>query len=121
MKFLIDNPLSSTVAEGLRHAGHDAAHVRDYRMQASADEIIFERAASEGRILISADTDFGTLLATRRSQFPSLILFRHDAARHPQNQLKLLLENLPAIQESLEKGSVVVFDGSRIRIRNLPF
>ena len=81
MNFLIDNALSPSVAELLRQAGHDAVHVRQYNLHASDDETIFDRAALEGRTLVSADTDFGTLLAMRNSTAPSVVLFRHGAPR----------------------------------------
>jgi hypothetical protein len=47
------------VAEGLRQAGHDAVHIRDYGLQRAQDEEIFVLAETEKRILISSDTDFG--------------------------------------------------------------
>ena len=65
MRFLVDNALSPDLARILRENGYEAAHVRDYALQAATDRTIFEFAAEKGFTLISADTDFGALLAAR--------------------------------------------------------
>lgn len=108
------------VAEALREGGHDTVHVRDYGLQAADDSIIFERAANEQRVLISADTDFGTLLALRERASPSIILFRRAATRRPDRQVRLLLDSLASLTAQLEEGSLVVIEEGRIRVRRLP-
>jgi predicted nuclease of predicted toxin-antitoxin system len=80
MKFLVDNALSPVVAAGLRHAGHDAIHVREYGLQTAEDEEIFVRAASEDRIIVPADTDFGH--SSQYDKRPSLRSFSFDEERN---------------------------------------
>ena len=89
-------------------------------MSASHNAEIFERAAAEDRIIVSADTDFGRLLALRSTTKPSVVLFRGATPRLPTEQAKLLVANLTQIENDLGSGALVAIESSRVRIRALP-
>ena len=82
--------------------------------------MVFDRAAEEGRVLVSADTDFGALLATRSTRKPSVIQFRGRGSRLPEALARTILSNLSQLAEALESGSIVTFEPSRVRVRALP-
>jgi predicted nuclease of predicted toxin-antitoxin system len=89
-------------------------------MHAASDEEIFNRAEQDDHVVVSADTDFGTLLAIRKQTTPSVILFRHGGQYRPADQAALLKANLPQLIGALEAGSIVVIQPDRMRIRALP-
>ncbi|WP_131764826.1 DUF5615 family PIN-like protein [Candidatus Protofrankia californiensis] len=120
MRFLLDNNLSQGLAVGLREAGHDVVHVRDVKLGAADDETVLAFARDEERILISADTDFGGILARSGCNRPSVILFRRDGGRRPAEQLALLLANLSQLADALDAGSMVILTDRLIRVRDLP-
>jgi predicted nuclease of predicted toxin-antitoxin system len=119
MRFLVDNAISPIVARKLVEAGYDTKHVRDLGMADASDEDILAFAESHDRVVISADTDFGTLLTLRRKSSPSFVLLRGDVERRPDLQADALVCELPGLEEHLRAGSIVVITRSRVRIRRL--
>ncbi len=122
MKFLVDNAISPLLAKLLSDKGFDAIHVRDIGIQHADDTTIFQRAFEEDRVIISADTDFGYLLANWDKNKPSAILFRKGIERNPIKQFEILELNLKdEVTQAIEKGSIVIIEPMRIRIKSLPF
>lgn len=119
MRFLVDNALSPFMARGLCLAGHDAVHVRDLGMAAAPDQEIMAAAMRENRIVLTADTDFGMLLAASKAVAPSVVIFRQSDKRPPR-VLDLFLANLSRIAGPLGEGAIVVFRDRGVRIRTLP-
>jgi predicted nuclease of predicted toxin-antitoxin system len=97
VKFLIDNNLSPLLAESLRAVGYDAVHLRDINMRDAADPAVLEYARSAECVLISADTDFGALLARSRAVGPSVILIRRLTGRRAAEQSAIIQANLPQV------------------------
>lgn len=81
---------------------------------------VLGRASSEERVLISHDTDFGTLLAALGLTTPSFILFRSSDPIRPDEQAALIIANLDGVIGELEAGAIVVFARGRLRTRRLP-
>ena len=120
MNLLIDNALSPSLSHLLQERGHDALHVREIGMQAAVDPEVFAVAMRDDRVLVSADTDFGALLAVRQEAKPSFILFRKSQGVRP----KVIADQIDTIcreyERELQLGCVLTITEERIRIRSLP-
>jgi predicted nuclease of predicted toxin-antitoxin system len=101
LRFLLDENLSPLLAGLLAASGHDTAHVRDLGLLTAADRLVLERARTDKRVLISADTDFGELHAASGALLPSVILLRRETDRSASSQAGLIgSDRRPGIDES---------------------
>ena len=120
MRLLLDANLSPRIAESLSAAGFDAVHVADLGLVTATDDVIFDRAAEHGLVVVTADSDFGALLAMRRATSPSVVHLRHVAELVAEEHLQLLVANLPQIADDLDRGAIVSLSPTRLAVRDLP-
>lgn len=119
MKVLIDESIQQGVADLLVQEGHDALHVVAIGLGGGSDDQVLAAAKRDGRILVTADTDFGDLLALSGESQPSVVLLRRPG-RRPEERAEAIRAAFEAVGDRLESGALVVLEPHRIRIRDLP-
>lgn len=119
MKFLVDEALQDAVAHRLEEAGHDAAHVRLRGLAGHTDDEVMALAVDEGRVLITTDTDFGTILALSGAAGPNVLLLR-GTGDTVEERVGAVLDVLPRVEYELNEGALIVIEAERYRVRYLP-
>ncbi len=76
MKFLLDENISPALAGLLKSIGYEARHVIEVGYNSTPDFKIAAFAVTTGEIIVTHDTDFGTILALTGQNRPSVILIR---------------------------------------------
>ena len=120
MRLLLDNNLSVRLIDVMKPTGWDVIHLRPLGLQAANDPEVLELARSQERVLVSADTDFGALMAATHADKPSVVLIRRLIARRVDEMAAVLMANLPAGEEDLRVGRVVAIGDDWLRVRRLP-
>ncbi len=119
MKLLVDEALQDAVAHRLTTAGHDTTHVRILGLAGQTDDEVMALAISDNRVLVTTDTDFGTILALTGAAAPSVLLLR-GIGDSVDERVDALLDVLPRVEYELSEGAVVVIEPDRYRMRYLP-
>ncbi|NQU36094.1 MAG: DUF5615 family PIN-like protein [Actinobacteria bacterium] len=120
MNLLLDQNLPFRVESLLGEIGWNVVHTRTLGMARATDESIILAARDQGRIVVSADRDFGDLLRTSGARGPSLVFLRTRVAVTAPAISQLLQRHLPAVSDSLEAGCIAVLTDKAIRVRSLP-
>jgi predicted nuclease of predicted toxin-antitoxin system len=90
-------------------------------MSRATDEQIMELAVQEDRIVVSQDTDFGTLLAFSNAIKPSYVLIPRANDATAAEIAGLLTANLPAVADDLDSGATVSITDDSVRVRRHPY
>lgn len=117
MRILANENFPRAAVTALRGAGHDVVWART-DMPGASDEEVMVRAASENRLLVTFDTDFGELVY-RRGLPPAcgVVLFRFvipSPTRAAERALGVLQSR------SDWAGQFAVVEETRLRLRPLP-
>lgn len=121
MRFLVDANLSPRVVVLLSGQGFESIHVGDVELLTATDQATLAYAAANDLVIISADSDFGELLAVSRGAVrPSVVLLRSADRLTPDQQAAVLAANLAMVADELKTGALASIARGRIRIRSLP-
>lgn len=117
MNFLADESFDFRLVRSLRAAGHDVLAVFE-RSPRAEDSAVIKLAASETRILLTEDKDFGSLVYVSRMASRGVILIRCPEIERSAMHAKLI--DLVAKHGAGLRGTFVVVTPKRARFSTLP-
>jgi predicted nuclease of predicted toxin-antitoxin system len=92
---------------------------REIGLSQASDRRILEYARTEGRICITLDADFHSLIAVANDIALSVIRIRQEGLRGPE-LAQLVLRIWPRIEAQVRQGVLVSVTAKAIRVRLLP-
>ena len=103
----------------LNGMGHDVVRVNSVMAPTALDSEILVKAIEEGRVVLTQDLGFSSLIASENLRAPSLITLRLRDKR-VSNVNRRLDDVLPALENAVTMGVMATVTDSRVRVRHLP-
>ena len=119
MKLLVDVCLSQELVGLLGSGGNEVVHWSSIGVSNAKDLVLLRWAAENSHVIISADLDFGDLLALSSALLPSVILVRSDD-QAPRHIAPLIAAALERFSTQLQNGCLISIDDGSARMRMLP-
>lgn len=118
MRVLADENFPLASVRLLRDAGHDVLAASE-SLTGATDSALMQRAATDGRVILTFDRDFGSLVYRGSDPLPTgVILLRFEPAS--PEEPGLLLRELATRNEVQFVGRFTVLDRDRARQRPFP-
>ena len=116
MRFLVDRCAGRRLAEWLRNNGHDTLEAQTIGPD-PGDRALLELAASENRVLITIDKDFGELIYLHR--VPHAGLIRLPDVR-TSRRIEIIAEIIVCYRLEIEERAMITIQGRHVRISRPP-
>jgi predicted nuclease of predicted toxin-antitoxin system len=117
LRFVCDEGVDRPIVDALRRAGHDVTYVAEMEPGIEDDEVL-ELSARDGRVLVTADKDFGELVFRQGRLHHGIVLLRlHGLA--PNEKGRLVVTSVEEHGDEFAHAFVVL-EKNRIRIRKRP-
>jgi len=117
VKILADENISPRILSFLRAKGIDASDVKEKGWQGSDDRYILEMAYGDERFVLTHDSDFGTLAINEGAPCYGIIYIRLKNLK--VENVCSVLEKLLKLEMEIAKGSIIVVEDARVRIRSV--
>ncbi len=117
MRLLVDTCVAGSVVYALRSAGFDVEWVADWE-QDPGDSSILRYAHKYGRVLITRDKDFGTLIF--RDKHPHNGVLRIPGSMTYKEQAEIVLQTVRLYAEALERCCPVTIETDGVRVSEEP-
>lgn len=116
MKIKLDENIGRRGADLLKVAGLDVMTVRDQNLRGVSDQALFEVCASEQRVLITLDRDFGQVLRFPPEQSAGIVVL--DVGPRPTHAglLARLRSFLSLVESRKPMGELWIIEPGRVRI-----
>jgi predicted nuclease of predicted toxin-antitoxin system len=119
MKVLVDMNLSPGWVDFLTEAGFEAVHWVDVGEGNAPDSELMRWAVEHGYVVLTADLDFGAILAATQGRGPSVLQVRSDILT-PRAIGGAVLAAIRQSRQELLDGALISVDTARARLRILP-
>ena len=117
MRFLADESVDFAVVRALRDAGHDVLPVQEV-IAGAPDRDVIALAATEGRVLLTEDKDFGWLFFASGEHSTGVVLVRYPASA--RSGLGRAVVSLVEEHGQQLADAFVVLEPGQVRLSNRP-
>jgi len=116
MKLKLDENLGKSVKNFLVDKGFNVDDVYDEKIQGADDNAIFQKCISDGRCLITLDTDFCNVLRFPFDKSEGIIVFRSYGTHTPSLLKEMTAYMIAALNDNELKGKLWIIEPGRVRI-----